>query len=137
MSVKLCCSLFLFFVIVSCESPTSTDYDQIIFRTVENSFVITDSIKVVIENRTNSNYNIALRCGIHLEMYYQKKENDSWSEDLWFSWMTLKCSSVLNTIKEDNVFQFVIPSEEIGISGTYRLILANDTSVISNSFEIK
>ena len=137
MSVKLCCSLFLFFAIVSCESPTSTDNDQIIFRTVENSFSSTDSIRVVIENQTNSNYNIALRCGIHLEMYYQKKENDIWSEDLWFSWMTLKCSSVLNTIKEDNVFQFIIPSEEIIISGTYRLILANDTLLISNSFEIK
>ena len=137
MSVKLCCSLFLFFVIVSCESPTSTDNDQIIFHTVGNSFSTTDSIKVVIENRTNSNYNIALRCGIHLEMYYQKKVNDSWSEDLWFSWMTLKCSSVINTIKEDNVFQFIIPSEEISVSGTYRLILANDTLVISNSFEIK
>ncbi len=137
MRAALYFSSFVLFVFLSCESPTSTDDNQIIFRTVENSFSTTDSIKVIVENRTNSDYKIALRCGYYLEMYYQKRENNIWSKNLWFSWMASKCYSVLYTIKEDNSFQFIIPFEEIGIRGTYRLILATDTLMISNSFEIK
>ena len=62
-------------------------------------------------------------------MYYQKKENDSW--------MSLKCISTPVTIKGLNNFQFLIPSNEINENGTYRLVLANDTTIVSNSFELK
>jgi len=123
---------------MGCQDPISTDEGNgIVLQTTNNSFFTTDSIKVLIENKTYSNFEITLRCGSFLEMYYQKKENDSWSNYLWFSWMSLKCVSDIETIKGHNNFQFMIPSNEINASGTYRLVLANDTSIVSNSFEVK
>ena len=130
--------LFVILFTIGCNDLVSTfENDEIVFKTLGNSFSTTDSIKVLIENKTHSDFDIFLRCGGYLEMYYQKKENDSWSNYLWFSWMSLKCVSVLETIKGYNNFQFIIPSDEINESGTYRLVLANDTTIVSNSFEVK
>ncbi len=70
-------------------------------------------------------------------MYYQKKENSSWSNYLWFSWMSLRCPSTMEEIKSYTVFQYKIPNNEINENGTYILVLANDTSIVSNSFEVK
>ena len=130
-------SLLIIFFALGCQEPVSSDNNQIVFRTKSNSYLTTDSIAVFIENDMNSNYEIALRCGSYLEIYYQKKDNGSWSNYLWFSWMSLKCVSVPDTIKGHNNFQFIIPSNEINENGTYRLVLANDNSIISNSFEVK
>ena len=135
--MKYVICLILLFLTFSCKDPISSDNNQINFRTGNNSYLTTDSIKVFIENDMNSDFEIFLRCGSYLEMYYQKKDNDSWSKNLWFSWMSLKCISVLEKIKRHDTFEFIIPSKEIGTNGTYRLILANDTSIVSNSFEIK
>jgi hypothetical protein len=130
--------LFLIFFIIGCEEPLSTnENNQIIFRTTGNSYFITDSVKVFIKNNTLSDFEIALRCGGYLEMYYQRKENNTWSNNLWFSWMSLLCFTAIDTIKKDNTFEFTIPPDEIDISGTYRLMLANDTLIVSNSFEVK
>jgi hypothetical protein len=130
-------SLLVILIAIGCEDPLATNNNEIVFHTTSNFYSTTDSITVIIENNTCCNFEIALRCGEYLEMYYQKRENNAWSDNIWFTWMTLKCLTFLDTIKSDNNFQFVIPADEIKISGTYRLILANNTSVISNSFEIK
>ena len=130
------CLLLVSFT-VSCQDPISSDNNQITFHTRNNSYLTTDSITVFIENDMNSDFEIFLRCGSYLEMYYQKKDNYSWSKYIWFSWMSLKCFSDPATIKAHDIYEFTIPSEEINIIGTYRLILANDTSFISNTFEIK
>ena len=133
---KVICFLLVSFTI-SCQNPISSDKNQITFHTRNNSYLTTDGITVFIENGMNSDFEIFLRCGSYLEMYYQKKDNDSWSNYIWFSWMSLKCTSVPEIIKRHDIYEFTIPSEEINIIGTYRLILANDTSFISNTFEIK
>lgn len=130
--------LFIIFFTVGCKDSISTnDNSEIVFQTVNNFFTNADSIKVLIENKTNSEFEVFLKCSGDLEMYYQKKENDSWSNYVWFSWMSLKCISTPEKIKGYNVFQYIIPFNEINENGTYRLVLANDTSVVSNSFEIK
>ncbi|GAB6283719.1 MAG: hypothetical protein STSR0008_25120 [Ignavibacterium sp.] len=131
-------SLLIIFFAIGCQEPTSTnENNKVIFQTSNNSFFTTDSIMVSIENKTYSNFEVFLKCGEYLEMYYQKKENDSWSDHLWFSWMSLKCISTPETIIEHNNFQFIIPSNEINENGTYRLVLANNTNIVSNSFEVK
>ncbi|MGA8265553.1 MAG: hypothetical protein WB779_14010 [Ignavibacteriaceae bacterium] len=131
-------SILLIFFAVGCEDSLSTGEDsKITFYTSSDSYSTTDSIKVFIENHTQSNFYISLRCGGYLEMYYQKKEDSTWSKNLWFSWMSLKCVTVIDTIRNNSVYKFTIPSDEINTYGTYRLILANDTSIVSNSFEIK
>lgn len=130
--------LFLIFFVIGCEEPLSTtENNRILFRTTKNSYFTTDSINVFVKNNTFSDFEIALRCGGYLEMYFQKKENDTWSKNLWFSWMSLRCYTAIDTLKKDNTFEFTIPSDEIDIGGTYRLLLANDTSIVSNSFEVK
>jgi len=138
MKLMISYSLLIIFFVIGCQEPISTNENNgIVLQTTNNSFFTTDSIKVLIENKTYSNFEIALRCGSSLEMYYQKKENDSWSNYLWFSWMSLKCVSVIETIRGHNNFEFIIPSNEISASGIYRLVLANDTSIVSKSFEVK
>ena len=132
------CVLFVILFTVGCKDSISTnENNEIVFQTVNNSFSTTDSIKVLIENKTYADFEVFLKCGGYLEMYYQKKENNSWSSHLWFSWMSLKCLSTTEKIKGNNIFQYIIPFNEINENGTYRLVLANDTSIVSNSFVIK
>ncbi len=83
-------SLLIIFFAIGCQEPVSSDNNQIVFRTKSNSYVTTDSIEVFIDNNMDSNFEIGLRCGEYLEMYYQKKDNNSWSNYLWFSWMSFK-----------------------------------------------
>ena len=131
-------SLLLIFFTVGCEGPLSTgENNKIVFYTSSNSYSSTDSIPIFIENHTQSNFQVGLRCGKYLEMYYQKKEDSTWSKNVWFSWMSLKCFTAIDTIGNNLSYKFTIPSDEINAHGTYRLILANDTSIVSNSFEIK
>ena len=128
----------IIFFSIGCQEPLSTtENNRVVFHTSDNSYFTTDSIQVLIENNTHSKFEIALRCGSYLEMYYQRKEKNNWSEKFWFSWMSLKCISLITAIKENHDFQFIIPDNEIDSIGIYRLILANDTSIVSNSFEIK
>lgn len=138
MRVVISYGLLLIFFAIGCGEPLSTtENNRIVFETQTNSYFTTDSITVFIENNTSSKFEIALRCGAYLEMYYQKKGNSTWSEYLWFSWMSLKCPTTFEAVEENNSFKFTIPSQEIDVSGTYRLILANDTSIVSNSFEVE
>jgi hypothetical protein len=131
-------SLLLIFLVVGCEEPLSTGVNgKISFYTSSNYYSTIDSIQVFIENHTQSNLNIGLRCGKYLEMYYQKKEDSTWSKYLWFSWMSMRCVTIIDTIGNNSIYKFSIPSNEINSYGTYRLILANDTAIVSNSFEIK
>jgi len=131
------CILLIFFV-VGCEEPLSTTEDnQVVFHTSSNAYSSIDSIQVFLENNTRNNFEIFLRCGRYLEMYYQKKEDSTWSKNLWFSWMSLKCNTAIYIIEEYKSYKFVIPSDQINAKGTYRLILTNDTLIVSNSFVIQ
>jgi len=51
--------------------------------------------------------------------------------------MSLKCPSIKNMIVPNSIYNFTIESKTINLPGTYRLLLANDTTIISNIFEIK
>lgn len=94
-----------------------------------------DTIYLKIDNTTDTNFEIALRCGQFLEMFYQKKENNNWSDALFFSYMYLKCPTFIDTIKSNDSFQSLIKVDLFETTGTFRLVLNN--SVSSNSFEIK
>ena len=138
MRIVIYFGLLLILFVLGCEGPLSTtENNKIVFYTSSNSYSITDSIPVFIENHTQSNFQIGLRCGGYLEMYYQKEEDSTWSKYLWFSWMNMRCATFNDTIGSNSIYKFTIPSDEINTYGTYRLILVNDTSIVSNSFKIK
>lgn len=145
--MKILFSAFiLLLIIVNCQDPTSTEdsLNKISFLTDKTSYTILDSINIVLENRSNSDIKIGLRCGNYLEMFYQKKEDNVWSDNLWFWWMSLKCTTVIDTIRQNSVFNYSIKSEIFDSTGTYRLVLEyykqiEDTKIIkySNSFKIQ
>ena len=124
-------------IFISCENPTSNNLHQIVFKTVGSSFSTTDSIKVSVENKRNSNFQISLKCNSLLEMYYQRKNNDVWSSNIPFYWMSSKCASVPYTIQPNDTFYYLVGAEAFDSVGIFRLVLYTDTSVVSNSFEIK
>ncbi len=139
-------NLIYFILIVSCQNSTSPEnsFNRISFLTNENSYTKLDSINILIENNSAFNIVVALRCGKYLEMFYQKKENNVWSDNVPFRWMTLKCLSVLDTIKSNTVFKHTIKPETFETCGTYRLVLtlhkqSSDATItkFSNTFKIK
>ena len=137
MKTKIGSLVFILLFFWGCDSPTSTNnVGEVRLNSLGNSFNTSDSIAVVIENTTSSNFNVVTRGGF-LEMYYQKKQNKKWSNKIWFPWMSLKCPSIEDTIVPNSIYNFTIESKTINLPGTYRLLLANDTTIISNIFEIK
>jgi len=131
--------LLLVLIFISCEDPTSNtnNSNPIIFQTVGNSFTTADSIHVIIKNNSDSNLLIGMRCGYLLEMSYQRKEKDVWSDNLYFLHNTYPkgCATRVDSIKAHSAFYYNILPETFDTIGTYRLIL-ND-SIISNSFNIQ
>ena len=145
--MKILFSAFLLLlIIVNCQNPTSTEnsLNKISFLTDKTSYTILDSINIVLENRSNSDIYIGLRCGNYLEMFYQKKEDNVWSDNLWFWWMSLRCPTVIDSIRPNTVFTYLIKSEIFDTTGTYRLVIdfyeqIEDTMIskFSNTFTIK
>jgi hypothetical protein len=128
--------LLLVLIIVSCENPTSNTNNSktIIFKTVGNSFSKTDSIHIIIENKSDTTLKIGKMCGEFLVMSYQKIENGVWSQYYSPRYMYLKCPVMLDSIKAHTSFYYTILPETFDSSGTFRLIL-ND-AIFSNAFEI-
>ena len=78
-------SILFFLVLSSCQNPTNTEtpINQINFTTDKTTYSKLDSINIILENKSDSEFLIGLRCNTYLEMFYQKKENNVWSDDLW------------------------------------------------------
>jgi len=73
MKTKIGSLVFLLLFFLGCDSPTSTNnVGEVRLNSLGISFNTSDSIAVVIENTTSSNFNVFTRGGF-LEMYYQKK----------------------------------------------------------------
>jgi hypothetical protein len=139
-------SILLSLIIIGCQDPSTTEnsLNQIKLQTNKSSYSKLDSINIVLDNKSNSDILIGLRCGNYLEMFYQKKEINVWSDNLWFWYMSLRCATVIDTIRQSSVFNYSIKSEIFDSTGTYRLVLEyykqiEDTKIIkySNSFEIQ
>ena len=139
-------SALLFLVAFGCKSPTTTDnlLDQVIFQTDQISYTKSDSINIDLENKSYFDIEIGLRCGLYLEMFYQKKENNIWSDDLQLWDGTLRCPTIADTLQPNNSINLFIKSEKFNSTGTFRLglnyyNLTRGAAIIkySNPFDIR
>lgn len=129
--------ILIFAIFISnCSNPsTNGDLDSNInFFTDKPFYTEIDTISLTLTNNSDRLLIIGLRCGEMLEMFYQKKENDLWSENLWFDYMTLRCYSLLDSVNSNDEFQQSIPTSIFKDTGTFRLILNEE--IVSNSFDI-
>ena len=53
------------------------------------------------------------------------------ANNLWFSRLSLRWYTAIDTIKKDYTFKVTIPPDEFGVSVTCSLILAKDTLIVS------
>ncbi len=126
--------VFLFFGCEKQATDISNISNQISFNTDKYLYTNLDTIFFQIDNKTDTTFTIAMICNQHLEMFYQKKENGHWSDNLFFSYMFLKCPTFIDSIESGNRFNSSMTLELFESTGIFRLIL--DDSVFSNSFEI-
>ncbi len=136
----------LLFLIFSCEKDlTNVDYrsDPIRFFTDKTIYTKSDSLYLHLENHSNNDITIVLRCGIYLKMYYQKKLDGGWSEKLCFWYMSLRCPTIPDTVQSQTTFHHTLPADYFESGGTFRLLFAyhpfrQDTigQLISNTFAI-
>ena len=139
--------ILLTLLFLSCEKETTAingSVNQISFSTDKFSYTSLDTIYLSLDNKKDLGIIIALRCGVYLEMSYQRKENGHWSEDLWFWYMWLRCPTMLDTVEANSTFNHSLPADIFESTGTFRLLLGcssttNDSGevVISNSFDIE
>ncbi|MBN2425606.1 MAG: hypothetical protein JXR46_13340 [Calditrichaceae bacterium] len=139
-------TLFLL-LITGCQKEAtdiSASIDQIDFSTDKQSYTLLDSIKLNLTNNTDDDIIIELRCGFYLEMFYQKKENSNWSDDLWFGYMSLRCPTELDTIPASSTYTHSLHANIFNSTGTFRLLVEvhkptmnNSETIISNSFKIE
>jgi hypothetical protein len=133
--------------VVGCkDQPTDSgnSLEQISFTTNSNSYTEHDTIALSLKNNSSSDIIIGLRCGIYLEMFYQRKANQEWGDSLGFSYMSFRCLTELDTILMKNSFAHLLPATMLDSTGTFRLVIdvhipQTDTSlmVISNQFQIQ
>lgn len=114
------------------------------FFTTNTLYTTSDSVVVVLDNQSNSNIIFTRRSGKYLEMYFQKKENNEWSNNLWFWWMSLKSFSKIDTLQSNTIFNYSFTAETFDTTGIYRLVIEfhinKSNSIISkfsNSFEVR
>ena len=98
----------------------------------------------MINNKSNFDIVLFLKCGAFLEMSYQKKENNVWSDNSWFWYTSARCLTLPDTLKVDGTFNYSIASEMFESTGEFRLLLDyydpiedKVVNVYSNAFEIK
>jgi hypothetical protein len=135
--------LIMAMILLSCTNPTGTD-DRLIFKTDKTTYSHMDSVKIELGNGINDEILVGLRCGIYLEMFYQKKVNSVWTDNLIFAYMSLKCASIPDTVKVNSVYRYTMSPTEFDSMGEYRLVLNYNyvrknlaEEIYSNSFEIK
>jgi len=147
--MRLLLTIFLFSaVIAGCENRASLitpSFDGITLKTDKDSYTDPDSIKLSLSNNSGYEIELGFRCSLkNLEMYYQQKEKDEWSENKWFTYMNLKCMTILSEIKNKQVLKNSVSTTQFNTKGTFRMLVpcylpARDTNivVVSNPFEIK
>jgi hypothetical protein len=128
-------SFYIIVLIISaCSNATNPDESSVIIKTGQEEYLQTDTINVILSNHTSDNYLYALRCGGYLEMFFQKLEKGTWSENKWFWYMSLRCPSVIDTLKPGDSFKYALPAEWFKDSGSFRLIMDD---LHSNTFTIE
>jgi len=118
--------------------------DEITFSTDRLSYAESDTIHLSLKNNSAVDITSGLRCGAYLEMFYQKREIEKWSDNLWFWYMSLRCPTHLNTIKAKTTFAHSIPAAILDSTGTFRLLVTfhslqpdSSLTLVSNVFQIK
>ncbi len=145
--------IFLFTVLIlifnSCQNPTETDnsLNRVYLETDKTSYSKSDNISILVNNKSNSEIQVTLRCRTFLEMFYQIKQDSVWSDNFMFQYMNSKCLNSLDTIKQDDIFSYALQSEKSEIvdsTGIYRFVLkyyplteSVAETTYSNSFEVK
>ena len=122
---------------------TSISSDQIQFSTDRNSYTESDTVKLFLANNSLSDINVGLRCGLYLEMFYQRSDNHSWGDTLWFPYMSYRCLTLLDTVGTRTTFVHFLPAQIFYATGTFRLaipVYCSKTGIVlrvtSNPFEI-
>lgn len=130
---------------ISCQNSTNFEINYTVsLRTEKSSYQKMDSIKVILLNDSYSSIVIGLRCGNLLEMEYQKKVNNTWSENFPLWYLKLGCVTISDTLEAQKEFHFSIDYEIIDTAGTYRFVInyyvpeeKKLQTIFSNTFEIK
>jgi len=137
-SIKVSHLHFGFVILVlsltSCLFHPNTHSSQIQIQTDQRDYAPNDSITLKVANDSTVNYNVGLRCGEYLEMYFQRQKNGEWSEKQRFWYMSLKCYTKLDALLPGESYQTIIPADWLKGSGTFRLDLAQHHS---NPFTIE
>jgi hypothetical protein len=133
-------------LIVGCKDQgvsTSVSSDQIRFSTDRLSYAESDTLKLLLANNSLSDINVGLRCGIYLEMFYQRSDNHSWGDTLWFPYMSFRCLTQLDTVGTKTTFLHSVPAQIFYATGTFRLVVrvyspktGTVLEIASNPFEV-
>ena len=128
------------------DSPTNVGAlsDEIVFSTDKASYAPSDTLTLVLTNNTKSNAIIGMRCATYLEMFYQKHDTNGWGDTLWFPYMSLRCVTLLDTVKVNSTFRHRLPAGLFYATGTFRLTVRfhnplpdSSRSAVSSSFTIQ
>ncbi len=119
--------------------------EKITLKTDKLSYPASDNIILSLNNNSGKEVILGFRCSYkNLEMFYQQKEKDEWSENRWFGYMNLKCMTIQYKMKNQEVLKDTVSTKEFKTTGIFRLLVPcyipeKDTNimVISNEFEIK
>jgi hypothetical protein len=140
-------SISFFQLSIGCQSsPTGVTNPpgQISLLTDQTSYAGSEAVKLFLQNNSGHDITVGLRCGFYLEMFYQKKEDNGWSDDLWFPYMSLLCPTHLRTVGVNTTFEHSIPTEMFDSTGTLRLFIdvhvpetEATVRVMSNVFKIE
>lgn len=145
--MKIFISLVLYILLsTGCQKESSdinNSLDQISFSTDKFLYSEKDSIDLYLNNKSDINIEIGLRCGFYMEMSYQKKVNGQWSDNLWFGYMFLRCPTHLYIVQALNTFTHSLSAEIFNSKGTFRLLVKvyvpdidSTETIISNVFVI-
>jgi len=118
--------------------------DPIVLSFNKSSFSESDTLNFSITNKSDSDIVISLRCGLYLEMAYQKEEDGHWSENMELWYMALRCPTHLYTIKPHEKYDFSLQSSRFNSKGSFRLLVTFNISsenihqtITSVPFEIR
>lgn len=138
-------------LLISCKKETTginVPVDQINFLPDKNFYTQSDTIEVTLTNNSNVNLVFETRTG-RLIMYYQKKEDNGWTDISYFYFSSLRGPSVMNTLKPNSSFTQSMPPNIFNSTGTFRLVIYlseseglnpetnKDIIVYSKSFKIE
>ncbi len=134
----------LILAVNTCQKKPAGESDPVVFSTDKQSYSRSDTIGLQLKNTTNFDLVVGLRCGNYLEMEYQKKEGHTWSDNLSFGYMSLRCLTKLDTIRPNTTFTHTLSAEMLGSEGTFRLsvkvmspLVSEAETLFSNEFIIK